>query len=566
MTYWLAFEIGLFLAISRHQTIYPCDLAVCSIILGQINCECLEIGHKCMSKQLLKSTSVVISMTMISRVFGFIRDMVTAHIFGAAAMFDAFSVAFRVPNFMRRLFAEGSFSQAFVPVLAEYQKQKSQEEVQRFINSMSGTLGITLIVVTLLGVLGAPWIVRLFAPGFTTDGERFDLAVTMLRITFPYLLLVSLTAFSGAILNTYSRFWVAAFTPVFLNICMISAAIWLSPHFAYPIIALAWGVFIAGFVQLFFQWPFLRHMRMVPRPRIDFRDPGVRRVLALIVPALFGVSVGQINLLVDTLFASLLPIGSLSWLYYSDRLMEFPLGVFGVAISTVILPHLSRHHASESHGSFALTLDWALRAVLIVGIPAFLVLWLASVPLLSTLFQYGRFDSHAVIMASQSLSAFAVGIAPFMLIKIAAAGFYARQDLQTPVRIGVIAMLANIVFNACLIWPFAHAGIALSTSLAALVNIGFLFYYLYKRGIYQPRDGWKLYSLRLLAANFILAIWLWFGTDGLAVWTDASAAWRVSHLAILLVGAVAIYFAALWLTGIRMRHLLMPPEQLQSST
>ncbi|TAK76699.1 MAG: murein biosynthesis integral membrane protein MurJ, partial [Gammaproteobacteria bacterium] len=312
-----------------------------------------------MSKALFKSTSVIIVMTMISRVFGFARDMVTAHLFGAAAAFDAFSVAFRIPNFMRRLFAEGSFAQAFVPVLSEYQKKKSHEEVKRFIDAIAGTLGLTLLIVTVIGIICAPWIVRLFAPGFEADGNRFQLAVTMLRINFPYLMLISLTAFSGAILNTYSRFWVAAFTPVFLNICMIAAAIWLSPQFATPIIGLAWGVFIAGIVQLLFQTPFLKYVALFPRPRVDFHDPGVLRVLKLMVPALFGVSVGQVNLMVDSIFASLLVVGSVSWLYYSDRLMEFPLGVFGVAISTVILPHLSRHHATQSEESFSLTLDWA---------------------------------------------------------------------------------------------------------------------------------------------------------------------------------------------------------------
>lgn len=513
-----------------------------------------------MSKSLVKSTSVVVSMTMISRVFGFIRDTVTANLFGAGAAFDAFSVAFKIPNFMRRLFAEGSFSQAFVPVLSEYQKKREHEDIQRFINAMSGTLGVVLLGVTLLGVLGAPWVVRLFAPGFATQGDRFDLAVTMLRITFPYLLLVSLTAFSGAILNTYSRFWVAAFTPVFLNITMIAAAIWLSPHMHIPIIGLAWGVFVAGAVQLIFQWPFLRQLKLLPRPHIDFKDPGVKRVLKLMVPALFGVSVGQVNLLIDTLFASLLAVGSVSWLYYSDRLMEFPLGVFGVAISTVILPHLSRHHASQSERSFSLTIDWALRAVLIIGIPAGVVLAVMSGPMLSTLFQYGHFKAHDVLMARKSLTAFAVGITPFMLVKILAAGFYAKQDLKTPVRIGVIAMLANTVLNVSLIWPLAHAGIALSTSLAALVNAGCLFYYLRKRGLYSPRDGWSRFALRLTIANVALVIWLWVGAGALSDWLTASAMWRLTHLMGLLVSAVLLYLGALFATGIRVHDLLMPPQ------
>lgn len=514
-----------------------------------------------MSKHLVKSTSVVISMTMISRVFGFIRDMVTASLFGAAAQFDAFSIAFRIPNFMRRLFAEGSFSQAFVPVLSEYQKKKSPEEVQGFINAMSGTLAVCLLVVTVLGMVGAPWIVRVFAPGFATTGERFDLAVTMLRINFPYLMFISLTAFSGAILNTYSRFWVAAFTPVFLNLAMIAAALWLSPRFTTPIIGLAWGVFFAGVIQLAFQWPFLKQLRLLPRPKISFHDPGVMRVLKLMVPALFGVSVGQINLLVDTLFASMLVVGSVSWLYYSDRLMEFPLGVFGVAISTVILPHLSRHHASQSEESYSLTLDWALRAVLLVGIPAGVVLAVISGPLLSTLFQYGKFDAHAVEMARLSLSAFAIGITPFMLVKILSAGFYAKQDLRTPVKIAVVAMVTNTILNIILIWPLAHMGIALATSLAAIVNTGCLFYFLRKRGFYRPRNGWRLFAIRIGIANLVLFCWLWFGSGELSDWMTHPAMWRLGHLAFLLVSSVLLYFASLWVSGVRLHDLLMPPHQ-----
>lgn len=499
---------------------------------------------------------------MISRIFGFARDMVTANIFGASAVFDAFSVAFKIPNFMRRLFAEGSFSQAFVPVLSQYQKTKTPEEVKEFVNAMAGTLAVVLIIVTVLGVLGAPLIVRVFAPGFDSAGERYDLAVTMLRITFPYLMLVSLTAFSGAILNTYSRYWVAAFTPVLLNISMITAAIFFAPHFATPIIALAWGVFAAGLLQLFFQCPFLANMKLLPRPSVNFRDNGVMRVLRLMVPALFGVSVGQVNLLIDTMFASLLMVGSVSWLYYSDRLMEFPLGVFGVAISTVILPHLSRHHASQSEESFSLTVDWALRAVLLIGVPAAVVLAMISGPLLSTLFQHGHFDGYAVLMARKSLTAFAIGIAPFMLVKILASGFYAKQDMRTPVRIGVVAMVTNTILNIILIWPLAHAGIALSTSLAAIVNSGGLFYFLRKRGFYQARDGWKLFALRLLFANVVLGIWLWFGAGDIHTWITQAILWRVTHLAFLLISAVIIYLVALLVSGIRPHHLLIPQRQM----
>lgn len=515
-----------------------------------------------MSKSLFKSTFVVVSMTMISRVFGFIRDMVTAQIFGAGVAFDAFSVAFKIPNFMRRLFAEGSFSQAFVPVLSEYQKKESTDEVRRFVGAMAGTLALVLFCVTLIGVIFAPIIIRVFAPGFDTAGPRYDLAVTMLRITFPYLLLISLTAFSGAILNTYSRFWVAAFTPVLLNLCMIGAAFWLAPQLSVPIIGLAWGVFIAGVLQLLFQIPFLRRMGLMPRPRIHFRDPGVRRVLKLMVPALFGVSVSQVNLLLDTLFASFLTVGSVSWLYYSDRLMEFPLGVFGVAISTVILPNLSKHYAMQSKEEFSQTVDWAIRCVLIVGLPAAVVLAVMSGPLLSTLFQHGRFSAYSVEMASKSLTMFAIGIAPFMLIKILAAGFYARQNMRTPVRIGVIAMVANIVFNLILIWPLAHAGIALATSLASILNMGFLYYFLRKEMIYTPRVGWQYFVYRLLLVNGLLAVFLWFATGDLAWWTSHASLWRVTHLLGLLLTSVVAYFAMLWLSGIRIRDVLMPERQI----
>jgi putative peptidoglycan lipid II flippase len=515
-----------------------------------------------MSKNLFKSTTVIVAMTMISRVCGFIRDMVTAHLFGAGAAFDAFSVAFKIPNFMRRLFGEGSFAQAFVPVLSEYQKKKSHEEIKEFVSAVAGTLGFVLLCVTVLGVIFAPAIVRVFAPGFDTEGPRFDLAVTMLRITFPYLMLISLTAFSGAILNTYNRFWVAAFTPVFLNICMIGTAIWLSPRMATPIIGLAWGVFIAGVVQMIFQWPFLKKMKLMPWPKINFKDSGVARVLKLMVPALFGVSVAQVNLLLDTLFASFLVVGSVSWLYYSDRLMEFPLGGFGVAISTVILPNLSRFHATQSSEEYSQTLDWGLRCVLLIALPSAVAFVVMSGPLLSTLFQYGKFDGYSVEMAKKSLAMFSIGIAPFMLIKVLASGFYAKQDTRTPVKIGILAMISNMVFNCILIWHFKHAGIALATSLASLVNLGCLYYYIRKKGFYTPREGWKFFIFRMLFANLLMGAWLWYGAGELSDWINHPGLWRVTHLAFLLSTATAIYFGGLFLAGIRPRDILIPQREL----
>jgi len=513
-----------------------------------------------MSKALLKSTSMVSSMTLLSRIAGFVRDMVTASLFGATAEFDAFSVAFRIPNLMRRLFAEGSFAQAFVPVLSEYQQQKSEKDIHHFVNAIAGTLGIVLVIVTFFGILLAPWLIKLFAPGFSVEGDRYPLAVFMLRITFPYLLLISLTAFFGAILNTYSRYWVPAFTPIWLNVCMIGAAFGLSPYLHIPITSLAWGVLLAGFVQLFFQIPFLSKINLMPRPTIGFHDPGVMRVLKLMIPALFGVSVSQINLLIDTLFASILVVGSVSWLYYSDRLMEFPLGVIGVAISTVILPHLSRHHAGKAEKDFSAVIDWALRCVLIVGLPAAVMFAVISGPLLSTLFQRGHFDAYAVTMARKSLSMFALGIAPFMLIKILAAGFYARQDMRTPVRIGIIAMVSNMIFNVILVWPFKHAGIALATSLSAMINGGLLFYFLKKRKHFTPRTHWNTFGLRLILSNVILAVWLWLASGDLNAWINHNTSWRLLHLTELMISSGVIYLGALWLLGMRLKHILIPHE------
>ena len=332
-------------------------------------------------------------MTFLSRIMGFIRDMVMAQMFGAAASMDAFYIAFRIPNFMRRLFAEGAFSQAFVPVLAEYQKTRSDSDVRVFLARIAGNMSAVLTLVTLVGIVAAPLIIYIFAPGFGEDSARHDLAIHMLRLTFPYLMLISLTAMSGAILNTYGYFGVPAFTPVLLNISMIVAAIYLSPKFSVPVVALAWGVFIAGIVQLLFQIPFLIQRRLLVKPQFVFADPGVKKVLKLMIPALFGVSVAQVNLMIDTIFASFLQVSSVTWLYYTDRLTDFPLGVFGVAIATVILPHLSRNHAEQSSENYSKALDWALRLLLLIGVPAGLGLIFFAMPMIASCFAYGKFSN-----------------------------------------------------------------------------------------------------------------------------------------------------------------------------
>ena len=503
---------------------------------------------------LLRSSGLVGMMTMLSRVLGLVRDMVIARYFGAGTGADAFFVAFKIPNFLRRLFAEGAFSQAFVPVLSSYRETRDITEVRRLVNAVSGTLGLVLLGVTLVAVIGAPALTAVFAPGFLDEPVKFSLASDMLRITFPYLLLISLTAFAGAILNSYDRFAIPAFTPVLLNLAMICAAVFLSPVMETPVLALAWGVFIAGALQLFFQLPFLMRLGLLPRPRVDYRDEGVRRVLKLMAPALFGVSVSQINLLLDTVLASLLQTGSVSWLYYSDRLSELPLGVFGIAIATVILPSLSRKHAAASADQFAATLDWAVRAVLLIGAPAALALALLAEPLIATLFHYGEVTDRDVMMAGASLRAYAAGLLAFMLIKVLAPGFFARQDTRTPVRIGVIAMVANMVFNLALIMPMAHVGLALATSLSAWLNAGLLWRGLKREGAWVSQPGWWRFGAQLLVANGALAVLVLYLNPSVSEWLAMPGLARAGQMAVLVGAGVAVYFIALALAGVRVRH------------
>ncbi len=444
-----------------------------------------------MSKALLKSTGIVSATDLLSRVTGFIRDMIYAQMFGAGAGTDAFFVAFRIPNFLHWLFAEGAFSQAFVPVFSEYQTRAPARNCKELVDQVAGTLGAILLLITAIGVIAAPVLILLFAPGFTADAGKYELTVEMLRITFPYLLFISLTAFAGGVLNSCGKFAIPAVTPVLLNLTMIAAAlVWLAPPDGSTRRGIGLGVFIAGIIQLGFQIPFLRQVKLLPRPRWGWAARGVKQVLKLMLPALFGSSVAQVNLLIDTLLASFLVSGSVSWLYYSDRLVEFPLGIFGVALGTVILPKLSRHHASAETDDFSHTLDWALRWALLIGVPATVALMILAGPILSALFQYGEFDAHDVQMSARSLMAFALGLVAFMLIKVLAPGFYARQDTRTPVKYGLIAMGANTAMTLIFIWPLAHAGLALSTALAAFINAGLLGISLWRRGIYQPRPGW----------------------------------------------------------------------------
>lgn len=507
-----------------------------------------------MSKHLFKSTSLVSAMTLVSRVLGFIRDVVAAQFFGVNAGVDAFYVAFKIPNFMRNLFAEGSFSQAFVPVLSEYRQTRSPEEVRHFINHIAGALGSALLILTALGVLLAPLIVKLFGPGL--EPYRFHLATYMLRITFPYLMLISLTALAGAILNSYGWFGIPSFTPALLNICLIAAALGLSHFFAVPIESQAWGVLIAGFIQLGFQLPFLKHLGFLPRPRLNWRDPGVRRVLTLMIPAMFGASVGQISILLNTIFASFLKVGSVSWLYYSERIAYFPLGVFGVALATVVLPHLSRSHASKSPEVFASTLDWGIRCNLLIGIPATVTMLVLAGPLVVTLFKNGKlFTLYDVMMTRESVITYAVGLQAFMLVKVLSSAFYAKQDIRTPVRFAVITVVINMILNAALIFPLAHAGLALASSLSSWFNVILLGWVLHQRNIHHFQRGWLIFLLQLLLANIVIALFLWWGSGNLDQWLQWHWYQRFSRIFILGSGAIFLYMSSLWLSGMRLKDL-----------
>ena len=505
---------------------------------------------------LLRSSGVVAVMTLLSRVLGLVRDVVVASYFGASGSADAFFVAFKIPNFLRRLFAEGAFSQAFVPVLSEYKQQRDHETVRQLISQVAGTLGVVLLGVTLLAVLFSPVVTMVFAPGFySADQQKFQLASDMLRITFPYLLLISLTAFAGAILNSYGRFAIPAFTPVLLNISLIGSAVFLSPMMDEPVVALAWGVFIAGVAQLFFQLPFLLHLNLLPKPAYGWRDEGVQRILKLMLPALFGVSVAQINLLLDTVLASFLQTGSVSWLYYSDRLSELPLGVFGIAISTVILPSLSRKHASSSVKEFAHTLDWAVRMILLIGLPSAVALVILAEPMIITLFKYGALTERDVHMSAMSLQAYGSGLLAFMLIKVLAPGYFSRQDMKTPVKIAIKAMVVNMVLNLLLIGPFDHVGLALATSIAAFLNAGLLLSGLIREKVFVWQAGWGVFTLRLsaaLAALIGFVLWLNPAND---LWMSGGVWLRVEYMSLLVGGGALVYLAVLVLTGLRLKHI-----------
>ena len=503
---------------------------------------------------LLKALATISSMTLVSRILGFVRDAVIARMFGAGLYTDAFFVAFRLPNLLRRLFAEGAFAQAFVPILGEYRNTRTLEETRSLVDHVATLLGLILIVVSVVGMIAAPLIIYITAPGFVAAPDKFAVTVQLLRITFPYIFFISLTSLAGGILNTWSRFSVPAFTPTLLNVSFIMFALWLAPYFDPPVLALAWAVFAGGVLQLAFQVPSLSRIGMLPRLRLEWKDPGVWRILKLMGPAVFGVSIGQISLVINTIFASFLVTGSVSWLYYADRLMEFPTGLLGVALGTILLPSLTRSFADQASEEYSKLLDWGLRLTFMLALPCALALALLAVPLIATLFHHGAFSVQDVMMTRNALMAYSIGLLGLILVKVLAPGFYARQNIRTPVKVALITLVATQLMNLAFIGQLQHAGLALAISLGACLNAGLLYYKLRRHNIFRPQPGWIGFLAKLALALLAMSAALWWAMGEDAAWLHAAAWWRIGRLSMLVALGVAIYFGSLWLLGIRPRQ------------
>ncbi|RFA30355.1 murein biosynthesis integral membrane protein MurJ [Alkalilimnicola ehrlichii] len=514
-------------------------------------------------KGLLQNIATFGSLTFLSRILGLVRDVIIGTVFGPSAATDAFFVAFKIPNFMRRLFAEGAFSQAFVPVLAEYKSQRSQDEVRQLVSRTIGVLGTVLTVITLLGMLGAPWVVSAFAPGFSDEPDKYELAVELLRYTFPYILFISLVACAGGVLNTYGQFGPPAFAPVLLNLTLIAGALWSGPFTDEPIKALGVAVLVAGVLQLLLQLPYLAKLGLLTRPRWGWKDSGVRKIMRLMGPAIFGSSVAQINLLVDTILASFLITGSVTWLYFSDRMVEFPLGIFGVALGTVILPRLSSEFASKAPERFSNTLDWALRWVVLIAAPATVGLVLLSAPILSTLFQYGQFTAYDVRAAGLSLSAYALGLSGFILVKVAAPGYFARQDMKTPVVFAAISMVLNMILSiAAVLWlrdsGVGHVGLAFATACAATLNAALLLVGLRRSGVYRASPGWWGLLAKVGFATVAMGALLAIPATNVEWWLEGTLWLRIGYLLGWIGLAVLLYFGCLALLRMPWRTLRAP--------
>lgn len=504
---------------------------------------------------LLGALAKVSGFTLLSRITGLAREFLIARAFGASMYTDAFFVAFRIPNLLRRLFAEGAFSQAFVPILAQSRAAGDEEATKSLIDHTFGMLALALGVTTLVGVVAAPIIIYVSAPGFAADAPKFAVTVMMLKLTFPYILFIALTAFAGAVLNTWSRFSVPAFTPVLLNLSFIGCALWLAPLVDPPVMALAWAVLIGGVVQLAFQWPALRRIGMIPRFRLDFAHAGVRRILRQMAPALFGVSVAQVSLLLNTIIASFLVSGSVSWLYYADRLMEFPAGMLGAALGTILLPSLSKAAANHGDGEFSGLLDWGLRLTFLLALPAALGLALLALPLVSTLYHYGAFNAHDVEQTRWALVAYAAGLLGLILVKVLAPGFYARGDIRTPVKIAVFTLIMTQVMNVAFMEPLKHVGLALAIGIGACLNAWFLWRRLRATGSYVARPGWGLFTTKLGGALAAMGMVLWMVSPASERWLQMQAEplLRMVWLGGIVSAGALVYFCVLWLMGFRLR-------------
>lgn len=518
-----------------------------------------------MSKKLIKSGVIVSAMTLISRVLGLIRDVVIANVMGAGVAADVFFFANKIPNFFRRLFAEGAFAQAFVPVLSEFREKDEQSgtnDTRILIAQVSGTLGVIITLVTLFGMIASPIFVMLFGFGWFMDwlnggpgAEKFDLAATLLKITFPYLWFISFTALAGAVLNTLGKFAVASFTPVLLNVSIILMATLGASYFENPAYALAWGVFLGGFVQFTFQIPFLIGAGAWVKPTWAWHSPGVTKIRKLIIPALFGVSVTQINLLLDTLIASFLVTGSISWLYYADRLLEFPLGLFGIGIATVILPSLSRLHAKNNPKEFSSTLDWAIRVICLFGFPALAGLMVLAQPIIMVLFMRGEFDQTEVMRVSYALFAYLSGLISLMVIKVLAPAFYARQDTKTPVKIGIKAMVSNMAFNLMLAPIIGYVGLALATAMSATLNAWMLYRELSKQGVYQLSRTTIFFTLKLILAALFMASIVYYLSPSFDLWIEMVLVDKMIKLLTCIVAGCIAYFGAIMVLGVRFKDL-----------
>lgn len=506
---------------------------------------------------LLKAAASVSGMTLLSRITGFARDVLLAVFFGAGFAMDAFVVAFRIPNLLRRLFAEGAFSQAFVPVLGEYRERRGEAATRELAGKVLAVLAAALFIVTLAGVVAAPAVVYLSAAGFTADPEKFSLTVAMVRICFPYILFISLVAFAAGVLNTYGAFKSPAFTPVLLNLAFIAFIVLVAPRMERPIIALAWAVFFGGLAQLAFQLPFLRHIGMLPRPKWDPRDEGVIRILKLMAPAALGVSVAQVSLLINTQIASFLGQGAVSWLYYADRLMEFPSGLLGVALGTVLLPSLVRHHHAADPQAYSRLLDWGLRMAMLLAAPAAVALGLLAIPLVTTLFWHGEvFTRHDAIMTRHALLAYATGLLGIILVKVLAPGFYARQNIRTPVKVAIATLVVTQLLNLAFVPWLGHAGLALSIGLAACFNAGWLAWLMHRSGAWKPEPGWAAFLMKLAVALYLMGGAIWYTMGREASWFEITASARAAKLALVVISGSLAYFAALGFMGLRPRQFM----------